>query len=102
MTCLFFTILGYVTTSLSLQDNNFAHLFVNLGKSSLGIYGFQQILIGVIIESVDKFEISIPPPYVTVIITSIFVLFLSYYFTKLCSCYNFLSIPFLGRRVMNT
>lgn len=99
MTALFFTMIGYIIPSVSLQGNNkTVKMFVDLGTCSLGIYGFQQILIGVIIECKDNFQIDLPSPFITVLASSVLVIFLSYYLTKLCTCNNLLSILYLGRK----
>ena len=96
MTILFITMIGSITSRFSLQNNKVVNLFIDLGQCSLGIYGFQQILIGVIIECKDKFQIDMPSPYITVLACSFLVILLSYCLTKLCACNNCLSMLFLG------
>lgn len=99
MTFLFFTIIGYIKSSGILQENICMNMFVDLGKCSLGIYGFQQILTGIIINLIDHFNIQpfLPSPALLVLINSIFVIFLSYSLTKLCLLNKLSSFLFLGK-----
>lgn len=95
MSALFFTIIGWAYPKR--VESRFVAKIIKLGTCSLGIYGFQQILIGVILRIIDMFNIMIPSTFVMVLINTSIVISLSYYLTQLCMSNKTLSMCFLGR-----
>lgn len=94
MCALFFTYIGY----LDLTNIKRCQLVLELGKCSLGIYGFQQIIIAIIMRCIDITGYDFPDSYFMVIINSICVISISYALSKMCTRNNILSLLFLGRK----
>ena len=95
MTALFFTAVGYVTV-VDVNKPGVASMIVKLGQYTLGIYGFQQIMIGVLIRSSEMFGVAVPASYWVVLVIAVLVLGLCYSLARICARFNILSVMFLG------
>lgn len=96
MSALFFTTVGYFCPS-EYKDNKLVKFLIKLGTNTLCIYGFQQILVGIIIRVLELFDIVLPSSYFIVLIVSSVVISICYLLTELCAYNRFLSMLFRGR-----
>lgn len=98
MCFLFFSTIGYLYSS-KYSTSGVVTLIENVGNYTLGIYGFQQVIFGIIINCFELFKIEVPASYVMVFASSFFVMCLSYFLAKICIHFNVLAILFMGRRI---
>lgn len=95
MSALFLTFIAHLSNWI--HSSHIENVLIHIGMMTLGIYGFQQILVGAIIRIIDMYDLQISSSALSVVLHAITVLLISIFATRICTKIPILSFLFLGK-----
>lgn len=97
MSALFFTVVAYFVRYI--RSTVIEKSLTQIGMITLGIYGFQQILVGAIIRIIAIFDIHIPASTISVLLHCVIILLISVLLVKVCYRSKSLSFLLFGKTI---